>query len=70
MMGAYGMLFVGLTVLTLCGGLLVLGLFAVRDMTYAGSGRAPASGGTSQGLKVLTEWYARGARKLDLTCWV
>jgi len=60
MMAAYGMLFVGLTVLALCGGLLVLGLFAVRNMTYSGSGQAPASGGTSQGLEVLTERYARG----------
>jgi uncharacterized membrane protein len=60
MMTAYGMLFVGLTVLAVFGGLLVLGLFTVRNLTYSGSGQAPASGGTSQGLEVLIERYARG----------
>ena len=60
MMAAYGMLFVGLTALALCGGLLVLGLFAVRNMTYSGSGQAPASGLTSQRLEALSERYGRG----------
>jgi uncharacterized membrane protein len=60
MMAAYGMLFLGLMVLALCGGLLVLGLSAVRELTYSGSGRAPASGETSQRLEVLAEQYGRG----------
>jgi uncharacterized membrane protein len=60
MMAAYGMLFVGLAVLALCGGLLGLGLFAVRDVTHFGSEQAIASGGTRRALEVLTERYARG----------
>jgi uncharacterized membrane protein len=57
MMTAYGMLFVGLTVLAVSGGLLVLGLLVVRNMTYSGRGW---DGATSQSFEVLIERYARG----------
>jgi hypothetical protein len=59
MMAAYGMLFVGLMVLALCGGLLGLGLFAVRDMTTFGGRPAAAAAAISQGLEVLTGRSAR-----------
>jgi uncharacterized membrane protein len=59
MMTAYGMLFIGLTVLALCAGLLVLGLFVLRDITHSGRGQAPASCRTGQGPQVLAEQYAR-----------
>jgi putative membrane protein len=69
MMGGYGfggfgwigMLFGGLMMLVVVGGLLVLGFVAVRTLAQPGSGQqAPSSGGRSQALEVLQGRYARG----------